>query len=260
MPSGASASTTAFHSALIDPVVPDSPMPFAPERVARCRRHGVSGAERMEARPPTAPRSRRASRSAGCRRRRSAPPRTASGRCLARGRRAPDRSASNGLITVPQSSTATRSRRATAPVSRSISTTATWHPNGNVPDCSKSSEWVSGLSFRVRAATASSAHERPVDGHACHAEPAVVEHDHVVDGSLEQIGGESPRLEQHLLRGSQHRGAGELQRPRPERAGAVVDAPRVGVHDSHRLERHAERGARNLRPHRLVALSVGDAA
>ena len=30
MPSGESASTTAFQSALIEPVVPDSPIPLAP--------------------------------------------------------------------------------------------------------------------------------------------------------------------------------------------------------------------------------------
>ena len=48
MPSGASASTTAFQKALIEPVVPDSPMPFAPRGLRGVRRHRVRGAERRE--------------------------------------------------------------------------------------------------------------------------------------------------------------------------------------------------------------------
>ena len=112
-------------------------------------------------------------------------------------------------------------------------------------------------SLRRRAAPA---HARP-RRNADHAEPAVVEHDDVVDARLRAGRRRAARASSSTtVDGFVHGAAGELQRTGAERADTVRHARGVGVHDAHVLERHAEHRRRDLRPRGLVALTVRDAA
>jgi len=133
-PRCASASTTAFCTAGIEPIVPASPIPFAPSGFNGV---GVSVCEVSYAGSSAALGTRYVA-SVVLSGVPSSSYSTASNSACAIPCASPPCTcprASIGFRIRPQSSTASIRRSLTAPVSVSASTTATWAPNGNVASC-----------------------------------------------------------------------------------------------------------------------------
>ena len=179
-------------------------------------------------------------------------------------------STSSGLITVPQSSTATWRTTRDPPVSRSTSTTAMWAPNGNV--ASPWSKWPrrrgrrAAVASRTRAAPPARGRARPTSsargrdaGDADRAGVGV--DDDVGDVGLEQVGGElawpcRPAPRSPGARPSRRAAASASRRCR-RRVGTRSVSPSTSADAVDRdaglvADEHGER--------RLVALAVGERA